>query len=172
VADLLAEGVAAFKAGDKLAARNRFVQAVKEQPDSERAWGWLYNVANNDQERVHCLQQVLRINPQNEKARQSIDELTGLVPPLDVPRSAEIPGFQPVRGQSYAATTPAQKEWYRSNWFYLLTFLLVTPLWSVLIITDKNQKDLYRAIAGLVLVVYVIYCCAVLMTTQTGFREI
>jgi hypothetical protein len=83
--DVLSQGVAAFKAGDKTAARTYLLQAVKQQPNSERAWGWLYNVANNDQERIHCLRQVLRINPSNAKARQTLDDLESLAPPLELP---------------------------------------------------------------------------------------
>ena len=44
--------------------------AVKQDPNSERAWGWLSNVIDNDKDRIYCLKQVLRINPKNEKANQ------------------------------------------------------------------------------------------------------
>jgi hypothetical protein len=33
------------------------------------------NICHTDQERIHCLKQVVRINPQNEKARQQMERL-------------------------------------------------------------------------------------------------
>ena len=78
--DLLQQGIASCKAGKRDEARRIFLTAVKQNPDSEGAWGWMSNVCHTDQERIHCLKQILRINPGNEKARQSLDRL--LAPPF------------------------------------------------------------------------------------------
>ena len=83
--DLLRSGIRAYKAGKRDEARKIFITVVKQSPDSEQAWGWMSNVCNTDQERIHCLKQVLRINPQNEKVQQRIDVL--LAPPF----SSELP---------------------------------------------------------------------------------
>jgi len=83
--DLLQQGIIAYKAGKRDEARKIFATVVKQSPNSERAWGWMSNVCNTDQERIHCLKQVVRINPQNEKARQHLDQL--LAPPF----AAELP---------------------------------------------------------------------------------
>jgi hypothetical protein len=74
--DLLQQGITAFRAGQRDESRKFLIAAVKENPESERAWGWMYNIAINDQERIHCLKQMLRINPKNEKANQLLNELT------------------------------------------------------------------------------------------------
>jgi uncharacterized membrane protein len=71
--DLLQQGIIAYKAGKRDVARKIFISAVKQSPGNERAWGRLYDVANNDQERIHCLKQILRIKPRNEKAKQLLD---------------------------------------------------------------------------------------------------
>lgn len=71
--DLFQQGVIAYRAGKKDEARKIFISIVKQSPGNERAWGRLYDVANNDQERTHCLKQILRINPKNEKAKQLLD---------------------------------------------------------------------------------------------------
>jgi len=86
--DLLQQGITAYKAGKRDEARRIFLTVVKQNIDSERAWGWMNNVCKTDQERIHCLKQVLRINPKNEKARQMLDQL--LVPTFasDLPLSA------------------------------------------------------------------------------------
>jgi hypothetical protein len=68
--DLIKQGAEALRAGKRDEARKLLLTAVKQNPDSESAWGWLYNVAGNDKERIYCLKQVLRINPNNEKVNQ------------------------------------------------------------------------------------------------------
>lgn len=68
--DLTRQGIDAFRAGKRDEARKLLLTAVKQNPDSESAWGWLYNVTENDRERIYCLKQVLRINPSNKKVNQ------------------------------------------------------------------------------------------------------
>jgi hypothetical protein len=74
--DLLQKGIEAYKAGKRDEARKIFISIVKQSPDNEHAWGRLHDVANNDQERIQCLKQILRINPRNEKANQLLNQLT------------------------------------------------------------------------------------------------
>lgn len=70
-------GIAAYKAGEKEKARAYLLKAVRERPDSEQAWGWLSNTAPNNEERIHCLRQVVRINPANTSAEKMLTELEG-----------------------------------------------------------------------------------------------
>jgi hypothetical protein len=67
---LLQQGIAAYKAGKRDEARKLFISAVEQDPDNERAWQWMYNVCNTDKGRIHCLTQILRINPNNKKANE------------------------------------------------------------------------------------------------------
>lgn len=66
--DLLQQGIVAYKAGKRDEARKCFIAAIKQNRDNERSWQFMYNVANDKKEKLSCLQQILRINPQNEKA--------------------------------------------------------------------------------------------------------
>ncbi len=74
--DLLQQGITAYKAGKRDEARNIFIALVEQTPDNERAWGWMYNVCNTDKGRIHCLKQIIRINPKNEKANQLLAKFT------------------------------------------------------------------------------------------------
>jgi len=76
--DYLAQGIAALKAGNKQEARRLLDAAIRAAPDDERTWGWFYNICINDEERIRCVKEVLRINPNNEKAKQIYDKLNGL----------------------------------------------------------------------------------------------
>ena len=64
----LEQGIAALKAGQREQARKFLASAIRQDPNNERAWLWMYNAANNDTERLYCLEQAVRINPGNKKA--------------------------------------------------------------------------------------------------------
>jgi hypothetical protein len=68
-------GIDAFNAGKKDEARFYLLKAVREEPNSERAWGWLSNTAITTDERIHCLKQVIRINPQNGPTKTLLQDL-------------------------------------------------------------------------------------------------
>ena len=78
--DLLQQGITASKAGKRDEARRIFIAVVKQSPDNEENWKWMINVCNTDKERIHCLKQMLRINPKNEQAQQHLFQL--LAPPF------------------------------------------------------------------------------------------
>lgn len=93
--DNLQNGITAFKSGKSEEARNYLIAAVKENPKDENAWGWLYQVANNDNERIECLKKIIAINPNNEKAKQLLNQL--LASPLtptpvitDLPQQKQV----------------------------------------------------------------------------------
>lgn len=89
--NLLEQGIAAYKAGKRDEARKIFIVLVKQEPDNERAWGWMYQVSNNDQERIHCMKQALRINPANEKAKQILSSLMRQDFPFEQPQKDNPP---------------------------------------------------------------------------------
>ena len=72
---LLQQGIAAARAGDRAQARQLLQEAVKRDPRSEPAWLWLSSVAKDDQERLFCLKQLLGINPNNENAIKGLKQL-------------------------------------------------------------------------------------------------
>jgi hypothetical protein len=82
------KGVAAAKAGNRNDARKFLSEAVQNNPDDERIWGWIYNIANNDKERIQCLKQMIRINPKNEKANQLLNNFM-VSEPLGAPKEKE-----------------------------------------------------------------------------------
>jgi len=72
----LQQGIDALRAGQRDIARKFLVTAIKENPNDERAWQWMCNAAKDDNERIYCLKQILRINPRSEKAGQFLNQLT------------------------------------------------------------------------------------------------
>ena len=74
--DFLTRGIAALRAGNKEEARRLLTEATLEAPDDERAWAWLYDVAESDEERLRYLIEFLRISPNDQDARQKYYDLT------------------------------------------------------------------------------------------------
>ena len=67
------DGLAAFKANDKVQARQLLLKSVELDPLNENAWLWLAVVAKSLQETIIYLQRVLSINARNEHARTCLD---------------------------------------------------------------------------------------------------
>ncbi|GAB4573097.1 MAG: hypothetical protein Kow0077_14420 [Anaerolineae bacterium] len=72
---LLREGARAARQGQKEVARAIFQQIVAQDPENEQAWYWLAAVVETDRERVAALRRVLKINPQNTRAREILNRL-------------------------------------------------------------------------------------------------
>src|SRR5512139_3220023 len=68
--NLLQQGIAAAKAGDREKAYQILTRATQDGALAEQAWLWLSSVLEQDSERLFCLDNVLRINPNNEPAKR------------------------------------------------------------------------------------------------------
>jgi len=70
--DLTTQGIMAYEAGEYKEANRLLARAVKEDKDSEDAWFYLGMVQTKPEKKKQCMQRVLKINPENEKAKQEI----------------------------------------------------------------------------------------------------
>jgi ribosomal protein L12E/L44/L45/RPP1/RPP2/membrane protein YdbS with pleckstrin-like domain len=77
VDEITQQGIAALKAGDKARARFFLRSALESDLDNLQAWMWLSGAVELDDERLTCLQQVMRIDPGNPAAARGIALLTG-----------------------------------------------------------------------------------------------
>ncbi|MFN7209241.1 MAG: hypothetical protein ACK4P1_02470, partial [Aggregatilineales bacterium] len=77
---LLQQGIAAAKAGQREEARRLLREAIRRDAANETAWLWLSGVANTDEERIFCLMKILEINPGNQNALKGLAKL-GVKPP-------------------------------------------------------------------------------------------
>ena len=59
--DLLKQGIAALKQGQRAEARSLLAQVVQRDRRNEVAWLWLSGAVETDEERRLCLEQVLEI---------------------------------------------------------------------------------------------------------------
>lgn len=70
--NLLRQGIAAAKAGQRLEARHALMRVVKADQCNEQAWIWLAAVVDDPAQQRTCLEYALKLNPQNVQAQQGI----------------------------------------------------------------------------------------------------
>ena len=80
---LLEQGKKEYHAGRRDKAREFFIAALKQNQNDGRAWTWMYNVCDTDKERIQCLKQMIRLNPENEKAKELLNQLTNKEAPVE-----------------------------------------------------------------------------------------
>jgi len=73
VADLLRDGIAAAKSGQRDRARDILTRVVDQDERNALAWLWLSSVVDGLEEREICLGNVLALDPNNVTARKGLD---------------------------------------------------------------------------------------------------
>lgn len=51
------------------------------------------------------------------------------------------------------------KKWYRQSWFLILTFIFLTPIWTLLVLDDPDQSSGVKILATILLVIYIVFIC-------------
>ena len=110
---------AAIKAGDTKTGFEILRTYLTKNPESERAWWIMSGMVDREQRRT-CLEQVLRINPNNRLARETLDKLLYTPPEPESKPQREIPDPPaPDKGAGY----PLQAFLYKRGSRIYLTIL-------------------------------------------------
>ena len=75
VSEKLNQAVQLIKSGNKIAALPILKEIVQAEPNNENAWLWLYSCVEKVEQKKYCLQQAIRINPDNQKAHEALLKL-------------------------------------------------------------------------------------------------
>jgi tetratricopeptide (TPR) repeat protein len=93
---LLREAVDALRQGDRLRARDLLTRLLKTDQNNPTYWTWLSAAVDSPKERLYCLQNALRLDPQSVAAKRGLVMLGALPPddsvtpfPVNHPRSWE-----------------------------------------------------------------------------------
>jgi len=73
--EVLQRAVQAVRAGHKLEARDLLLELVEADPRNEMAWMWLSGLVDSVEDQIVACENVLTINPANEKVRSYLTEL-------------------------------------------------------------------------------------------------
>jgi tetratricopeptide (TPR) repeat protein len=71
-ARLYQRGMAAARGGQKRIAAGLLTRSIQLDPHNEGAWLWLSGVLDDPQQIAFCLNSVLKLNPNNERARKGL----------------------------------------------------------------------------------------------------
>jgi len=83
---MLQEGIAAARAGDRARAKSILAAVVQTDPASEQGWLWLGLCLTTSDQRDYCFRRVLTLNPRNVEARRALDQ-TQVRPDIPVVKS-------------------------------------------------------------------------------------
>jgi hypothetical protein len=85
---MLRQGIEKARAGSKAEARALFEEIVEKDAQNEKAWFWLASVLDDDEEKRQALAAVLRLNPNNDRARKALDLIEART--ADLPKGDEV----------------------------------------------------------------------------------
>jgi hypothetical protein len=105
--ELLRQGIAALRAGDRTLATNLLARAVRADPRSEQAWLYLAGAVSDPEQRRTCLERVLSLNPQNAAALQGLRGMPPAVISPSAPTAAGMPRPVPTPAPPPPAPAPA-----------------------------------------------------------------
>lgn len=83
--ELTQRGIQALKSGDRKTARELLGEAVKNDAQDLQAWLWLSGAVETDGERMQCLEEVLRIDPNNQSATRGLALLSSRLKTAESP---------------------------------------------------------------------------------------
>ena len=145
-------GVAAAIGGQRIAAADLLRAAVRLEPEHEHAWLWLSGVLDDRDDVVLCLRAVLRINPENKRARQGLAQINSWSTPVGgvQPAARDYPRRSPAPWAAAAAPQPepwwvAWRPTHRSLrvlvvllWLLPITLLTITAAARIMIETGPR----------------------------------
>jgi len=114
--EFYAKGVQAARAGDRQVARDLIARAVKADPGLVQGWWALAHLVDDQQKKIFCLRQVLKIDPAHEKARALVNKLEQKprsAPQQVVPDQLVQPRRESIAQRSYApqdVPTPSEQQ--------------------------------------------------------------
>ncbi len=116
--NLLQQAVQLAQAGQKSEARQLILQFLQTEPSNETAWLWLASVAGDQTEYQRALNEVLRLNPNNQRAQQLLAEFeqqyggAARYAPPQQQVSPQLPQVSPYAPPQQPITPPPQVSPY------------------------------------------------------------
>jgi hypothetical protein len=138
----------AIKAGDTKTGFEILRELLADDPNSERAWWIMSGLVQRDQ-RATCLEQVLRINPDNQFARNALKDLQDSPPKEESKPPREIPLPPPKRSAAKPKPPEVEAERKLQTWLhaqgskFFLTILGAEHITRAL--TDSSMFSKVRA---------------------------
>jgi hypothetical protein len=142
--DKLQQAITAIKSGDKETGKQLLIEILKVDRRNEVAWLWMTKVVDSQDERIKCLQNVLKINPDNEAAKRglAIFQQKQVKPAQQSDAPQEIKQQSSKRSSSTKTSVPPQKKTRP----LLVILIIVLVVCCVLPITIPVANNLMRRV--------------------------
>src|SRR5258708_33254007 len=105
ITNLLNAGIQAAKNKRRAEARRLLEQVLEADDANETAWMWFATVVDSPREKRICLENVLDINPNNQRAREALEKL-GPATEEEAPSRTEAVAGLKARQTANAANAP------------------------------------------------------------------
>jgi hypothetical protein len=133
MSDDLQNAIGLYKTGKKTEAGAIFARIVKANPNNEQAWLGLSACIVPEEQKKYCLNQVLRINPQNEHAKKTLAGLE-FKPVFEAPiqdkHASNVSQVQSPRPQQFASKSrkySTANNTVPKDWSTVLRNIYITP---------------------------------------------
>lgn len=148
---LLDQGLKALDVGDEDGAHRLFAAATAADAASEPAWFWRAKTSTDLGEVITCLERVIELNPDNEKARSSLSwALERRRQDRERERAVSSPAMVPAAGTYYSEPKPVQQPGLLG--FASTLYFIVGLLWTASLLylfLDEGLARIYRGLAVL-----------------------
>lgn len=96
MADNLQQAIKLIEAGNLEGGRQLLLKKLKSDPKNDMAWAWMAETVKTDELRRECLEEALKYNPGNERARRALEKLQGWSSSYSRSQAAPAPTAAPV----------------------------------------------------------------------------
>ncbi len=103
-------GIEAYRSGNRAQAQRFFRYALMENPDDVRTWLWLVEVADTDAERIRCLEQALKIDPNHALAHKALEDINDRIASARLPHVSPFGGFGSEAESAEPTPAPAEER--------------------------------------------------------------
>lgn len=100
----LQRAIAAARSGDRTTARQMLREVIVKDPRNEKAWLWLATTSTSRSDKEKCLNRVLKINPNNQKAKEALEKLQATPARSTASASNAAPSYTPPPQRSRTVT--------------------------------------------------------------------
>lgn len=145
---LTQEALSAIKEGNRARARDLLTRLIKMEPQNAEHWVWMSAVVDTPKERIYCLKEALKLDPQNASARRGLTVL-GVLPPdpsMSLPRRYQQRNWQARQAPDDTHKKPVPKTQqilFGSALLGLVILIVVVAVFGVSRMNNRWRRGVY-----------------------------
>jgi tetratricopeptide (TPR) repeat protein len=137
------EALQAIEKGERARARDLLTRLLKADPNQAEYWLWMSAVVESRKERIYCLKETLRLDPQNVAAKRGLIML-GQLPPdpkLVVPLQSQRRNWENTLPKIKSREMPKPPLSFRQVFLFGSAFVVFVATIVFAVISTRPQKE-------------------------------